>query len=151
MKIIDESIMNHRVGRNVSLKDIILSESFSDMLNELYNIDKDEKGINNVLIACDISQAINEFVGTTAIARPIREKLSIINLLDNKEVASFDPKNSIVIEMNKNIYDLTEHKMYDLKNSNGLITNEGYNPKTALLTFGTNMDAILEYLNSEAN
>lgn len=147
MKIINESIMTHKVGRkNVSLEDIILSESFSKMLNELYGIDEDEKGINNVLIACDVSQAINEFVGT-AIARPIREKLSIINLLDNKEVASFDPSNSIVIEMNKNIYDITERKMYDLKNSNGLITNEGYNPKTALLTFGTNMDAIREYLN----
>ena len=123
MKIIDESIMTVDRVEDYCISDILQNEQFREFINELYDIQDNnakESGINPIAVATDLSFALNTYNrNRSAIARPIRGSVKIIKYqlkedLQKDIVAELNGEDAIIIEMNNDLYDLTNLKLYDI-------------------------------------
>lgn len=114
MKIIDESVMTVGRANNYCIDKVIMSESFKKFIDELYGIDSispADCAVNAVAVAVDISFAINTFnKNRSAVSRPIRTPIHVNKLFSNEEDSIISPLDSILIELNGNIYDITNSK-----------------------------------------
>lgn len=147
MKIIDESVMT--VGRvnSYCIDKVIMHESFRDFINELYeiSISPADCAVNAVAVAVDISFAINTFnKNRSAVSRPIRTPIHI-KKLDNldEEDTIISPSDSILVELNGDIYDITNLKKLQLDNNS--IVSEEINNQYIEITPSPLYNKIVEY------
>lgn len=128
MKIIDESVMTVGRANDYCINKVIMHESFRDFIDELYGIDSispADCAVNAVAVAVDISFAINTFnKNRSAVSRPIRTPIHI-KKLDNldEEDTIISPLDSILVELNGDIYDITNLKKLPLDN-NSIVSEE---------------------------
>lgn len=114
MKIVVESIMTTSRVNDYCIDKVIIHESFRDFINELYGIDTispADCAVNAIAVAVDISFAINTFnKNRSAVSRPIRTPIHVNKLFSNEEDSIISPLDSILIELNGGIYDITNSK-----------------------------------------